>query len=380
MSFTRFYILIFSFFLFCCCKPVRQILNQKIVTNNVSSNIYFRGSLPLLNIEVEGTKTQFLFDTGATFTTLRDSTIIANFVKKDFSSLGFARGADHKKIKNRLLTVAIKNDLFYSHNKVVGYIKNPTNNCVKNKPLYSGIIGMDFFFDQKTALQLDFSTNTIANISDKDLSKKIALKNYMLLPSECKNNQIFIFITIEGKMYRCKLDTGYSGNIIIPESDKVVFQNPDKMELLGTAYQTASSYTVGKETYYEKMPVTIGKIEVFSKVSVSSSIKAQNIGIEFMKGFDWIIDYNNNKVYVNRNQQTIASTFDKKIQYFAKVMDNQLQILLKEKSKNQYAVGDQIVSVDGVKVTSENQCSLQDLLNSTENWNTLQVEVISRKK
>lgn len=379
MSFTRFYILIFSFFLFCCCKPVRQILNQKIETNIVSTKIYNKGTLPLLDIEIDGAKTQFLFDTGATFTTLRDSAIIENFEKKDFSSIGFARGADHKKIKNRLLTVAIKNDLFYSPNKVVGYIKSPSSTCDKTKPLYSGIIGMDFFFDQKSALQLDFSTNTISNISAVDLPKKIALKNYTLLSSECKNNRIFVFLTIEGKTFKCKLDTGYSGNIIIPESETVVFNNPNKMELIGTAYQTATSFTVGKETYYEKMPVTIGKTYVVSKVSVSSSIKAQNIGIEFMRGFDWIIDYNNNKVYVNRNQQPIASTFDKKIQYFAKVMDNQLQIVLKEKNQTSYAVGDAIVSVNGEKVTTENQCALQDFLNKTENWDTLSIEVNPKK-
>ena len=92
-----------------------------------------------------------------------------------------------------------------------------------------------------------------------------------------------------------------------------------------------------------------------AKLNVSTSIKAQNIGIDFIKAFDWLIDYNNNKVYIKRNQNPIESILNRKISYYVKVNQEKLQIVIKEKSQTQYQLGDQIISVDGQKVTAENQ-------------------------
>jgi len=312
MKLSTLYFLIFLFLL-TSVKSISQILSQKITTEKACANLTFDDKMPLISLEIDQTKTKFLFDTGATFTTLRDSSIVPNFVNKDFSSLGSARGADRKKIKNRLLTVEINSDIFESKNKVVGYIKSPANICKKQPKAYTGIIGMDFFFDKKTSLLMAFSTNTICNIDAEELSKKIEGNAYTLVKSECKNNQIFIFIVIEGNEYKFKLDTGYSGNIIIPNRETLVFSNPNKMELEGSVYQTVSSLTNGNEIYFEKMPVTFGKLNLQTKLSISGSIKAQNVGIEFIKGFDWIIDYNNNKVYIKRNQNMIPDTFYRKV-------------------------------------------------------------------
>jgi PDZ domain-containing secreted protein len=117
-----------------------------------------------------------------------------------------------------------------------------------------------------------------------------------------------------------------------------------------------------------------------AKLNVSTSIKAQNIGIDFIKAFDWLIDYNNNKIYVKRNQNSIESVFTRKVMYYAKVKAEKLEIVVKEKSQTKFNLGDEIVSVNRQKVTAENQCELQDLLNRTEDWNSLQLEVISNSK
>ena len=54
--------------------------------------------------------------------------------------------------------------------------------------------------------------------------------------------------------------------------------------------------------------------------------------------------------------------------------------MVKEKSQSKHQLGDQIISVNGQKVTTENQCELQDLLNKTDDWNSLQLEVIPAQK
>jgi hypothetical protein len=335
-------------------------------------------AIPLVEVLLENKKQTFIFDSGAMATVLLDSTTIANFNGKKFAKFGSHSGADRKKKSNRLLTVKMESALFESENKLVTFVDFPSTKCNKTTA-FKGILGLDFFFENETSLFLNFSKNEICNIDAAVVKEKVKDK-YILLKSECKRNQVFVYLQIEGKEIKFKLDTGYNGSLILPFSEKIDWSNPNKMELDGSLYNTISSATLGAETLYEKMPVTFAGESINTKMSVSTSIKAQNIGMTFIKGFDWIIDYNNNKVYVKRNQNKIESNFNRRVSYYAKANQEKLTIVVKEKSQTKYQLGDEILSVNGQKVTSENNCELQDLLNKTENWDTLSLEVVSNSK
>jgi len=185
-----------------------------------------------------------------------------------------------------------------------------------------------------------------------------------------------VYLSIEGVEYPFLLDTGYSGAIIFSEDKERTFKNNSKLELEGSVFQTVSSTTNGKETIYEKMPIRFSDYDLNVKMNVSGSIKAQNIGIEFIKGFDWLIDYNHNKVYIKRNQNKIEDTFKRTVSYYAKVQEGKLLISVKEKSQTRFNLGDQIIAVNGHQVLPENICQLLDLLNKTEDWYTLKIEAI----
>jgi len=236
------------------------------------------------------------------------------------------------------------------------------------------------FFNHKLSLFLDFSNNKVCNINAAEMRKRVNEAAFQQLKSECRQNQIFVFLMIDGKEYKFKLDTGFSGNAVIPYSDQLEFSKYNAMVLEGSLYKTIGSTSFGTEAFYENIPAEIANYEMPIKITVSTSIKAQNIGINFIKAFDWLIDYNHNKVYIKRNQNAIESKFNRKVSYYAKADQGQLRIVVKEKSQTQYQLRDQIISVSGKKVTAENQCELQDLLNKTEDWNSLQLEVISNSK
>ncbi|MBL0014621.1 MAG: hypothetical protein IPP30_13250 [Flavobacterium sp.] len=335
---------------------------------------------PLLDLNIDGFDTNFLFDTGATRSVLIDSTVVPNFRIKKTSSFGSVKGADNKKIVKRLLTVQLNSSLFESNTKVLSFVTMPASRCQQPTRNYSGILGLDVFFENKLSMQLDFTNQKICNINDSQLNQSLADYPYQLIKSKCKWNQIFIYLTIEDKEYKFLLDTGYTGNIILPFDEKRKFRNNKKLVLEGSLFQTISSYTHGQEIVYEKMQIEFAGQHFESKVNVSTSIKAQNIGIDFIKAFDWLIDYNHNKVYVKRNQNAIESNFNRKVMYYAKVNKEKLEIVVKEKSQTKFKVGDQIISINGQKVSEENQCELQDLLNKTEDWNSLQLEVISNSQ
>ena len=57
-----------------------------------------------------------------------------------------------------------------------------------------------------------------------------------------------------------------------------------------------------------------------------------------------------------------------------------LLISVKEKSQTRFNLGDQIIAVNGHQVLPENICQLMDLLNKTEDWNTLKIETIPTER
>jgi hypothetical protein len=307
---------------------------------------------------------------------LIDSTIIENFNKKYITKFGKLKGADGKKVSNKRITAQVKSSLFESNNKVLNWVNPPLSNCQSSSKSFAGILGLDVFFEKDEILQMDFSTNKVCQLSASQLQEFLLDTEYKLVKSKCRWNQIFIYFSVEGKEYEFHVDTGYTGSIIFPNSNKLDFENKEKIELEGSLFQSISTITFGKEVLYEKMPIDFAGQHFESKANVSTSIKAQNIGFDFIKAFDWLIDYNNNKVYVKRNQNAISSTFNRKVMYYAKVTNEKLEVVVKEKSQTKFKLGDQITSVNGQKVTKENQCDLQDLLNKTEDWNSLQLEVV----
>lgn len=360
------------------CTTLNFALREKIVPKSACMPLT-GSSLSTIEIDLENKKQLFIFDTGAMGTVVFDSTVIAGFKTKKFANFGSQVSADGSKRKNRFFTTQISCGLFESDNKLLSFSSLPKSRCSKGTAI-KGLIGLDVFFENNTSLFLNFTNNEICNLTKEELVDRVKQNaEYKLIKSICKQNQIFVFLEIEGKEYKCKLDTGYAGNIIIPSSPEQHFSNPNKMVLEGNYFTTASSFSNGTETFFEKMPITFEGQNYETKVNVSTSIKAQNIGINFMKGFDWIIDFNNNKVFVKRNSNKIESVFNRKVAYYA-MAGEKLVIVTKEKSQSKYHLGDEIISVNNQKVTTENNCAMQDLLNKTDDWNTLQLEVVSNTK
>lgn len=356
------------------CKLLRLYEEEDIVLKTATTNFRLENNTPLVNVKINGIESNFLFDTGATGSCITDTSIVQNFHKQQFANLGIALGADGKSVKNKKFSAALQSELFNANNKVMGVINLPVLSC-QSKKTFSGILGMDIFFENNLGMHLDFSKNQLSNVGNDQIKNLLQQGNYQQVESKFKYKKIFIFLTIEGKKYRFHLDTGYNGSITIPYRKKQQFNNPNKREILGASHMTISSVTTGKKISYEKMPVRFGGEKLSTIVNVSSSISAQNVGTAFMKGFDWIIDYQNQKVYVKLNAILINENFDRKISFAAQNNSGRLIVSAKEVLQTKYNIGDEIVAIKGQKVTAENICEMQTLLNSTENWNGLELEV-----
>jgi hypothetical protein len=360
--------------LFLGCQSLRKFSQQEITNDVACTPITFKGKFPTIDVNVNQSKYQFLLDTGAGAPVLHDTLPVVDYKDSDFFSFGSLVGADREKIQSTLFTASLSSTLFESSNKVFLLHKRPAARC-GGIAAYSGILGLDVFFHNEQVMKLDFTSGRICNISHAEKNQIINDEKYDLIKSDCKRNAVYIYMTIGEVEYKFKLDTGYTGNIIIPTS-KVTpkLLNLPRREYSGSLYNTISSKTEGREILYNSVPVKIGNNVVNSTVSVSSTIKAQNVGIGFIKGLDWIIDYNSDQVFVKRNQHPIPIEPSWNGDYFATIQNDKLIIILKE-TNQKFDIGDRIVAVNSEKVTKDNICDLQSLLSKTSDWSKLDIEI-----
>jgi predicted aspartyl protease len=359
------------------CTAIKQISKEEILDQKGCEKIDLDSGSLLLRVLIDGNEQYLPIDTGAPFSTLNDTAIIKDFHKKEIGSLGSVTGADRsKKIKKQKFTVQLKSGLFESDNKILTLLSMPQGKCAKSP--VKGLIGLDCFFNQDYPLLLNFSDGKICNIDQAEMKNRLAVKGYREVRSQCRSNSIYIYLTLAGKEYKFTFDTGFSGQLIMPFDSRINLDIYNKMELDGSMFLSATATTNGLETYHEKVPVGIAGNKLLAKPIISETVKSRLLGIQFIKGFDWIIDYNHNKVYAKRNHLKIDDTFNRKVSYYAKA-DQKLTIVIKERNQTKYNLGDEIISVNGQKATAQNNCELQTLLNQTEDWDTLNLEVVSTK-
>lgn len=111
---------------------------------------------------------------------------------------------------------------------------------------------------------------------------------------------------------------------------------------------------------------------------VNDNLHVNTVGIEFIKNYNWIFDIKNGYVYYNKsNTSKTQNTFEvPKVNIQSIALSNKLLVGFKANFYHgNLNINDQIISVNNQKVTPENICEMQKLLNTTQNWDTLQLEV-----
>ncbi len=360
------------------CKTLKQSADEIIIDKKGNQPIIFVNGIPKIEAIIDGNPNLFIFDTGANVSAIMDSTIIPSFKDKDFGFLGSVKGADGKKVRNRTFATNIKTNLFESENMVMIYLNQPKTKC--NNTHVKGVIGLFNILSSKYSIYMNFSLNTLCNIVEDEKERIIKENGFEELKCEFKNSIIYIFLEIEDKEYKFILDTGFTENIVIPYSKEIKFTNNNYSKFEGSFFKSISSLTKGNEIVYAAMPIKIGNTVIESNLNFSSTVKSQNIGIGFIKGFDWIIDYKNKKLFYKKNKNHIDTGIKYKNHLYSNAVNDKLVIIIKNRISNlDFGLGDEITSINSKKVTLENICEMQDLLNKTNDWSTLNLEVIPAK-
>ena len=228
---------------------------------------------------------------------------------------------------------------------------------------------------------IDFSKNQMYCIRDR-----LLIDSTEFIPVKCKysHNVMFVYPQINGVEYECVFDTGNGNGILIQDAQRVKNQVDTDMLMEGSF-----SITIGGATKKQHFVVDTDEIvglagheEAFPVMYLEKGLSFNNVGLQFIKRFDWIIDSRYNPTTHKRSYRMYArphagdTVIFNKPHYAISTADGTLKILTRLIDGNEkFKVGDRIVSVNGEKITEENICHYYDLLTENKDWSEFEIQV-----
>ena len=334
-----FYTLITFGLLMSSCKisKIIKFSNNQDIRTISNSKIYFINEN---NRVILGDDINMLLDTGAPNCFFNKSK--NNFYFSDSLKIGSLKDAFGKEIGNKLYICDWNNKLFNSKNLILRSVPFSFD-CIKK---VNGLIGGETFVDK--ILSLNFENNYIEILDKFEVEKS----QYSDIEVSNFDGYFFdIYMTISKKKYSFRIDTGNNYDAILTKA------SADKID----PHYSSSFF---------KKEVQVSNFKDEAIFMVSKNIKNNLLGVNFLKNYNWILDYKKGKVYLKKINSI------NKIIYYNRCTIKQNTLVVNY--SNLFIKSSQITSVNNTKVTQENICEMQDLLNNTEDWNTLKLEVISK--
>ncbi len=174
-----------------------------------------------------------------------------------------------------------------------------------------GIIGNSGFWnfghDEKKILRLNFDRKELSVIDSIP-------PNYEIIKSSFRFGYTKIFLSINGIEYSFGLDTGYGGSLLTSSNniDENIKNIPTKTVLFGELFQVAGGGIILDTIDIKEIDDIKLNSNSFLKKTKLMVVHTENIenlvGVAFMKNYNWIIDYVNEKIYIKPRNTKIEKT------------------------------------------------------------------------
>ncbi|MEO6671171.1 MAG: hypothetical protein ABIN36_16935 [Ferruginibacter sp.] len=355
------------------CKSMKYSFSEKVMVHESSMVYELIENQMIIHPEIDGKKQPLLFDLGAMTFMAFDTSIISNYSKRESATFGSASGAGKGKISIKQIPISYNDGILTSENLVFRIAENTPFKKDPCKPSNSntGVYGVSKIKQNKLRLLIDFDEKKIRNLSSGNyLELKSA--GFEEVRSDFKWKGIVIHLIIDGKEYSFLFDTGFNGSLLMPASENYSFTNEPHLTINGMLARTLTEITTGLTNIYQEKKIRIGNTESNSSIVVTGSMNVQNVGVGFIKNFNWLIDYKEKKVFFKKNSEK-PSTKLIDFRYKAALIDSNLVVSSVNAAYEDYQVGKRIVSVNGELVNDDNKCALQNLLNNKIDWKQLHV-------
>lgn len=224
--------------------------------------------------------------------------------------------------------------------------------------------------------KLDFTNCEITFIP---YSEPVDTTGFVPIKCAMKKNALWVYPQINGVEYECIFDTG-NGNAGFLLKDEKRVGSPKENDLV---FEGSYGNSIGGRTNKQRFvraqqeSFSIDGTEKETEITYVKDLPFNNMGLKAISQYDWIVSAKRNGpvVYVKPHSvdevkpsvmfryKLIAD--DGKLKISARLVDG----------KEVFKVGDQIVSVNGEKITEENICHYYDLLTESMDWSGLEIEV-----
>ena len=285
-------------------------------------------------------------------------------------------GADKKsKIKVTTLPVKIRTDMVVSEGLGMATLYPEPSICEEESVLSEyDIVGFQGL--NLSRYRIDFTNNLIYELPDS-----LSIDTTEFIPIKCKFDMdvLFVYPRINGVEYECIFDTGNgAAGFLLQDEQRVERPNEGDYVYEGSYGQSIGGFTTPQPfVRVQKEKYGLVGDDKETEVLYVKSIAHNNMGLKAIAKYDWIIWSRGKtpKVYVKPHATDAAEPF-KTPAYKVSSYDGKLKIMTRlVNGKETFKVGDQIISVNGERITEENICHYYSLLNKAQDWSEFDVRV-----
>ena len=227
--------------------------------------------------------------------------------------------------------------------------------------------GLDFFRKNNARYEFDFSSSRLEALDKNQMKTRLAT-GYQEVKSRFTARGIFILLKIRWREFEFLFDTGYAGSFTMVYGDDIPF--------IKESHIAIESIDGTRSHIYGNKWLTLNDIYYASAIAVAKE-KSPKVGMAFLKGFNWIIDFDKKKVFAKKNNIGLESALIKQNQ--VKSTNGNLVIVAKNVTAKNFELGDIITAVDHEKVTSSTICEIEKRLNGMSNWDNTELEIAGEK-
>jgi hypothetical protein len=192
-------------------------------------------------------------------------------------------------------------------------------------------------------------------------------------------NVLWVYPQINGVEYECIFDTGNGAAAFLLQDEQRV-DSPRKEDYVfeGSYGQAIGGHT-DKQTFVwaNQERLNLAGADKETEVLYVKSVSSNNMGLKAISKYDWIISSRggNLKMYAKPHETDVTKPFETPA-YRVSTSDGTLRIMTRLVDGNEkFKVGDQIISVNGEKITEENICHYYDLLTENKDWSGFEIRV-----
>jgi len=352
--------------------------NSSFSTNSTYDTIHFvvsNKNQMLLKAEINGKSDTVMYDTGVNSLALLMYTPSTKPEGMKFYNHRVSGADKRSKIKVTTLPVTIKTDMVVSEGVGYANLSPEPPVCQKESSLSAhNIIGFQGL--NLIRYMVDFTNNQMYEIPDS-----LSIDTTEFIPIKCKlyRDVLWVYPRINGVEYECIFDTGNGAAAFLLKDEHRVDSPGEKDYVFEGSFGQAIGGHTDKQTFVlaDQERLSLASVDKETEVMYVKSLAHNNMGLKAISKYDWIISSRggNLKMYARPHSTDVVKPFEASA-YRVSTADGTLRILTRLLDGNEkFKVGDQIISVNGERITEENICHYYDLLTENKDWSGFEIRV-----